>query len=325
MAFTDEVHIHLKAGRGGDGVVRWRHEKGKEFMGPAGGNGGRGGSVFVTAIHDIMRLASFRHVTELTAGNGDPGFNSSKQGKSGKDLVLEVPVGTVITNMNTGESWDLVNVGETAEILKGGPGGMGNEHFKGSTNTTPTKATSGKNGEEADFLFELKLIADIGFVGLPNAGKSSLLNEMTKAHAKVGAYSFTTLEPNLGAMNGFILADIPGLIEGASDGKGLGHKFLRHIARTRMLLHCVSLESENPYKDYLSIRDELEKYDARLIEKDEVVVLTKTDTVDENRRAEVQNEFAITGKLVLTVSILDDTSVKHLKEKLSTLLGSQTV
>ncbi|MEX0931447.1 MAG: GTPase ObgE [Candidatus Paceibacterota bacterium] len=323
MAFTDQVTIQLKAGRGGNGVVRWRHEKGKEFMGPAGGDGGNGGNVFVTTVQDIMRLTPYRSIIVLEAEKGSDGQNSSKHGKSGNDLVVEVPVGTLVTNKKTGESWDLTTIGQRVEVLKGGAGGMGNEHFKSSTNTTPLSATDGKEGEEGEFTFELKLIADIGFVGFPNAGKSSLLNTLTKANAKIGSYAFTTLEPNLGVMNGYILADIPGLIEGASSGKGLGHKFLRHISRTRILLHCISLESENPYKDYLSIRDELEKYDALLLEKPELILLTKTDVTDDKSVEKVVKQFSEKGHEVETVTILDDEKVKKLKEKLSTIISSQ--
>lgn len=323
MAFVDELNIHIKAGRGGDGVVRWLHFKGKEFSGPAGGNGGRGGNVYVKGVRDIGRLAKYRHETEFAAEDGAPGEGFSKYGKGGEDLVLEVPIGSVVTNTDTGKEYQVLNDTEPIEILLGGGGGYGNEHFKGSRNVTPKQSTKGKPGEEADFYIELKLIVDAGFIGFPNAGKSSLLNELTNAKAEVGHYQFTTLEPNLGALYGFILADIPGLIEGAAEGKGLGHKFLRHITRTRYLVHCISLENEDVLKAYETIRNELTSFDATLSDKPEVIVLTKTDTTDEETISKAKEALKEKSEHIFVTSIVDDTSIKQLSEELVKILGEE--
>jgi GTPase len=206
-------------------------------------------------------------------------------------------------------------------FLKGGRGGYGNEHFKGSKNIRPKEWTPGKPGQGGEFFIELKLVVDLGLVGLPNAGKSSLLNSLTKAKAKIGNYQFTTLTPNLGDMYGFIIADIPGLIEGASEGKGLGHKFLRHIARTKMLLHCISCENEDMLGVYETIREELGKYDPALLEKPEIILLTKTDVLAEGELKKRQKLFVKMKKEVLSVSILDDASVKELSDNLAKLLS----
>ena len=246
MAFIDELKLHIKAGNGGDGVVRWLHEKGKEFMGPAGGNGGRGADVYARAIRDFGVLANYKNVKEIAAPKGVDGGNKSCNGADGKDLYIDFPVGSVITNLETGGKVFLNNEGETKLLAQGGRGGQGNETFKSSTNQRPEQCTPGKPGEEFDFYVEVELVADAGLIGLPNAGKSSLINELTNAKSKVGAYQFTTLEPALGDMYGFIIADLPGLIEGASEGKGLGDKFLRHIKRTKILFHCLSQPCHAP-------------------------------------------------------------------------------
>ncbi len=281
MAFVDELKIHIKAGKGGDGVVRFLHEKGKDKAGPAGGNGGKGGDVYLRAIRDIGILSRYKNIKEFFAENGEAGMKKSMHGKNGKDLIIDLPIGSVVTNQETREKFNLVEDGKVIKVLSGGKGGLGNEYFKSAVNVKPEKQTDGKRGEEADFYVEVELVADAGLIGLPNAGKSSLLNELTNAKSKVGAYQFTTLEPYLGDMYGYILADIPGLIEGASEGKGLGHKFLRHIKRTKVLLHCLSLENEDLVKAYKVIRNELKEYSEELAEKKEVVILTKTDMVDE--------------------------------------------
>lgn len=320
MAFVDEVTLHLKAGDGGDGIIAWLHEKGREFMGPAGGDGGKGGDVFLRAVSDIARLLSYRYGNTFSAGRGGTGQGKNRHGKGGADLELSVPVGSVIKSEATGRTRELLAEGERVLLLRGGRGGFGNAHFKSSRNVRPRESTLGKAGERGDFRVELRLIADAGLVGLPNAGKSSLLNALTSAHAKVAPYAFTTLEPNLGALNGAILADIPGLISGASAGRGLGIKFLKHIARTKLLVHCISLEQEDPAGVYDIVRKELEAFSPELSKKPEFIALTKTDAVPE--AAVEKAEAALTGKKrrILTVSVIDDARLKQFKAELLHIL-----
>ena len=319
--FIDEIQFFAQAGRGGDGVVRWRREKFIDKGGPNGGDGGRGGSVFAIAVQDIHLLSKYKHKKSFKADRGDDGAGGSRHGKDGKDLIIELPVGSVITNAESGASVSLDTVGQKELLLKGGFGGFGNEQFKTSINTTPTKATKGKLGEDGHFKIELQLFAEIGLIGLPNAGKSSLLNAVTNAQAKIGSYQFTTLDPNLGDFYGHIIADIPGLIEGASEGKGLGIKFLRHIKRTKTLMHLVSLENEKPLDVYKKIRKELGAYDKSLLEKDEIIVLTKTDVVEDSKIIEkTKKEFEKLGNPILTLSLYDDTSVKAFMKELAKLL-----
>lgn len=326
MALVDELQFHMKAGGGGDGVVRWRHEKGKEFSGAAGGNGGKGGDVFAIGVRDIGILNTYRNTREFSAGRGQDGMKNSMHGKDGEDLVIKFPIGSVITNLKTGKQYELLNEGDKVLLLNGGRGGLGNEHFKASTNTTPKEWTPGKEGEEADFRVELRLIADAGIIGLPNAGKTSLLNALTNSRAKVGNYQFTTLEPNLGDLYGFILADIPGLIEGASEGKGLGHAFLRHIRRTRILLHCLSLESpfKEILKNYETIRNELNEYDKELSFKKEIIIMTKSDSLTagelEKTMTAVKDKLKKPDDEIFSVSVIDDSSVKSLSDSLVKIL-----
>jgi GTP-binding protein len=324
MAFIDEMTLYAEAGRGGDGVVRWRHEKGKEFSGASGGNGGKGGDVSVRAIRDIHKLAQYRHEKKFLAGPGGSGERDSKHGPDGKDLIVDLPIGSIITNTTTGRKYSLLKEGEVILLLKGGRGGLGNEHFKASTNTSPKESTPGKEGETATFEIELDLVVDAGLIGLPNAGKSSLLNELTNAKSKVASYAFTTLDPSLGDMEGFILADIPGLIEGASEGRGLGHKFLRHVRRTKLLLHCISLESDDMEGIYKTIRGELKAFDPELAEKDEVMILTKTDLVTEEelkkKLAAFKKVFGKEKKQIFTVTVYDDAATKELKDSLVKIL-----
>src|SRR3989344_3094896 len=315
--FIDELTLHLRAGRGGDGVVRWRHEKGKDHAGPSGGNGGKGGDVFALAVRDIGILSAYRNVKEFEAERGGDGAKDLKQGRDGKNIEIKLPIGSRLTNLTTGYSTELLNDGEKVLLLKGGRGGLGNEHFKSSTNIRPQESTNGVLGEEADFHIELLLVVDVGIIGLPNAGKSSLLNTLTSAHSKVGDFPFTTLEPALGSFYGLVIADIPGLIEGAAQGKGLGHKFLRHIERTRALVHCVSSEIDDPLEAYRVVRNELELYNKDMLKKPEMIALTKVDTITEKER---DGRLKLLKKItdnVFPISILDDKLVKEFSNALT--------
>jgi|CXWK01.1.fsa_nt_gi GTP-binding protein len=340
-SFIDEITLHIRAGNGGNGVVRWRHEKGRDKAGAAGGNGGRGGDVFVRSIRNLNILANYRHIKEFAAKDGGHGMKLSMDGKAGEDLILDVPIGSTIKNTSTGKIYTLLEENQTVKILSGGRGGLGNEHFKASTNVRPIESTPGKPGEEAEFYIELSLVADAGLIGLPNAGKSSLLNAVTNATSKVGSYPFTTINPHLGPLFGYVLADIPGLIAGASEGKGLGHKFLRHISRTRLIIHCVSAENENVTEAYKTIRGELAAYvheedptsamhtptdelPQNLTEKPELVILTKTDTVTpaelKKKKAELTKVAGKKSK-VLDVSVLSDESVEALSKAIVSYLS----
>lgn len=317
--FIDEVTLNIKAGDGGDGIVAWRHEKGVDHAGPGGGDGGNGGDVFVRGTRDIGGLHKYNFEKDFSAEDGITGLNKGMKGANGRSLTLDVPIGSVLHNHTTGEEFDVLSE-EPILILKGGRGGFGNEHFKGSRNIAPTESTPGKPGEQAEFFIELKLVVDLGFIGLPNAGKSSLLNALTNAKAKIGNYQFTTLSPNLGDLFGYIIADIPGLIEGASEGKGLGFKFLRHVSRTRVLLHCISADTDDCVAAYRLVRKELESYSHELATKDEYVLLTKTDLVSLEELEEKKAIFEKIGKKVLVVSTINDESLKYLSDFLVTML-----
>jgi GTPase len=317
--FIDELNLNIYSGKGGDGIVSWRHEKGIDKAGPGGGDGGRGGNVYLKGVRDIGKLSEYRFIKDFKAEDGQSGLSNLKHGKAGEDITIELPIGTVVKNIETGEIVEVLNE-EPIFFLKGGLGGYGNDHFKGSKNIRPREFTRGKEGQGGSFLVELKLIVDLGLIGLPNAGKSSLLNSLTKAKAKVGNYKFTTLIPNLGEFYGFIIADIPGLIEGASEGKGLGHKFLRHISRTKMLLHCISVENENPLVAYNTIQGELGKYDKSLLEKPEVILLTKTDLANEDVISGSMKSLQKAGKEVFKVSTIDSQSLKLLGDELVKIL-----
>lgn len=320
MAFIDEMTMHMKAGDGGNGVERWLHEKGKEFGGPAGGDGGKGGDVYVRAVRDVHILSKYRHEKEFAAERGGNGGSNSLHGANGKDLILDLPIGSIVRNIGTGTEVSLLVEGEKVLVLGGGRGGYGNEHFKSATNRSPKEHIPGQQGQEGDFSVELQLVADIGLIGLPNAGKSSLLNSLSRADAKTADYPFTTLEPNLGECFGFVIADIPGLIEGASEGRGLGHKFLRHVRRTKILAHLVSLENEDPVAIYEMVRKELSTYDTDLVSKREIIILTKTDMVTPERVAEVMKQMKSMRSEVFAISILDDVVMKSFQDELLKLL-----
>ncbi len=312
----DHITLNVKAGKGGDGVVRWRREKGIPYGGPAGGDGGKGGNVYLRVVRDIEALSVYKHKTEWDAPEGESGQKRSMHGKGAEDLYLNVPIGSVIYNREYDIKYECMEEGEEILVLKGGKGGLGNENFKSATNRAPMEFTKGQIGEFATFDVELELIADAGIIGLPNAGKSSLLNSLTRAGAKVGDYQFTTLEPNLGAYYKYVLADIPGLIEGASEGKGLGHKFLKHIRRTRELVHLVSAENEDIKQAYKTIREELGKFDKELLKKEEMVVLSKSDTVSEKDLEKKRKDLEKVSKREVTVlSLFEDKSVKEFGDR----------
>ena len=319
----DHVTLKIEAGKGGDGVVRWRREKGIPFGGPAGGDGGKGGDVYFRVLRDIQALSVYKHKKEWAAEEGEAGQKRSMHGSNAGDLFLQVPLGAVIYNREYDKKYEFMEEGDFI-VLRGGKGGLGNENFKSSTNRAPEEFTKGEKGEFATFDIELKLIADVGLIGLPNAGKSSLLNALTRAGAKIGDYPFTTLEPNLGVYFNYVLADIPGLIEGASDGKGLGHKFLRHITRTRVLVHLVEASNEDVAKVYTTIREELGKYDKELLKREEVIVLSKIDTVDEKTMKEKIKalEKASKRKDIKVLSLYEDKTVKEFGDELIKILGA---
>lgn len=296
MKFIDEVRIDVAAGNGGHGCASFRREKFIPMGGPDGGDGGRGGSVWLVADRNINTLGEYRYKRHFKARNGEGGRGSDCYGKGADDIVLKVPVGTVVLDDDTGELLaDLAHDGQKARVAKGGQGGLGNLHFKSSTNRAPRQCTPGEEGEKRRLHLELKVLADVGLLGMPNAGKSTFIRSVSAAKPKVADYPFTTLHPNLGVVRvdserSFVMADIPGLIDGAAEGAGLGHQFLRHLTRTRLLLHLVDLAPFNPDTDPVreaqAIVEELRKYDHGLHLKPRWLVLNKTDLIDEAERAE---------------------------------------
>lgn len=311
----DDVTIRLAAGNGGNGAVAFN--KTRLNLGPVGGDGGRGGNIYFEGVSNIDALQFYAAKKEVAAKPGGNGRGQFIDGSAGPDLVLKVPVGTIIRNLESGFEKHITKVGQRVLGAGGGKGGRGNYKFRSSTNTTPKEAEEGTMGDVVDYQLELQMIADVGFVGLPNVGKSSLLNELTNAKSKVANYQFTTLEPHLGAYYGLVLADIPGLIEGASDGKGLGVKFLRHIARTQTLFHFVSAESDDVFADYKTVRAELKAYSEDLAEKPEHVFLSKSDAVSDE---ELKAKLAILKKkkIVATpISLLDPDSMGFVKKILN--------
>src|SRR5690349_16747460 len=301
MKYIDEAIIHVIAGKGGDGVAAFRREKYIPKGGPAGGDGGRGGSIYAVADRNINTLVDYRFARIHRAKNGENGQGSDRYGKGAEDIVLRMPVGTVVTNEATGERVaDLVQHDQKILLAKGGTGGLGNLHFKSSTNRTPRQFTLGEPGEEANLKLELKVLADVGLLGMPNAGKSTLIRAISAARPKVADYPFTTMHPALGVVRvdqnrSFVMADIPGLIEGAAEGAGLGHRFLKHLARTRLLLHVVDIvpldENVDPLREANAIVEELRKFDEALYRKPRWLVLNKADMLPEKDRDRLCREF----------------------------------
>ncbi|MBM3261209.1 GTPase ObgE [Candidatus Kaiserbacteria bacterium] len=313
----DEITVTLTAGHGGRGAVAWNNIK--LHRGPVGGDGARGASIYFEGASDISLLKQFQSRPEIKARDGEAGKGQTRDGTNPDHLVIKVPTGTVATNLETGNVIEITKVGQRELMVSGGLGGWGNFKYKSSTNQAPRQYQEGLPGESAAFRLDLKLIADVGFIGLPNAGKSSLLNALTSARAKVGNYQFTTLEPNLGDYYGLILADIPGLIEGAAEGKGLGDKFLKHIERTGVLMHLISAESDDPVGDYKTIRNELKKYNKSLLEKEEYVLLTKNDAVDAATLKAHQQALKKAKIKATPISVYDDESLKEVMQILNTI------
>ncbi|MBU3901622.1 GTPase ObgE [Patescibacteria group bacterium] len=314
----DDVKIKVKAGRGGNGSVAFN--KTKMSLGPTGADGGRGGSVYFEGVSDLGALIQFRYKKEITAKSGERGRRQLNDGPDGADIILKVPIGTVVHNLTVNEDYEIVTIGQKILIAKGGKGGRGNYKFRSATNTSPKEYEEGQSGQEAELHLELKLIADVGFIGLSNVGKSSLLNELTRAKSKVANYHFTTLEPNLGAYYELILADLPGLIEGAAEGKGLGIKFLRHVERTRTLFHFISVESAEPAKDYEIIRRELGAYNKELLNKTEYIFLSKADLLAKEEIDEKISALKNINKEILPISIHDTESLERVEKILRAII-----
>ena len=321
MAFVDEAKIYAAAGKGGDGVIRWLRTKENARGGPSGGDGGKGGDVILLGVRDLAALAHYRYEKKFHAEDGEAGKGELKHGVNGSPVFLKVPVGTVARVAETGEEYEITEEDENIVVFKGGNGGKGNARFKSATNQNPFQQTAGKEGGSGNIEFTLKIIADAGLVGLPNAGKSSLLNALTKAKSKVGAYPFTTLEPSLGDFYGRVLADIPGLIEGASSGRGLGIRFLKHIERTGILLHLVSADQDDPIAAYREVRKELEAFGHGLAKKNEIIVLSKADLVSHGElETKAQLLARETDREVLPVSVEDAALLKTFADRLIQLL-----
>ena len=323
---VDEITLNVRAGKGGDGIVSWRREKYVSKGGPNGGDGGTGGDIYLVAVRDIEKLAHYVKNKVYRAEEGGNGRSQDRKGRNGESLELEVPVGTRAYNEDTREHFELLNEGDRCLVAAGGKGGFGNTHFKSSRNTTPEECTRGIKGQRYPLKIELSLIADAGLIGLPSAGKSTLLNVISNAQAKVGHYAFTTLSPNLGVAYGIVFADIPGLIEGASEGKGLGHIFLRHITRTKILLHLVPADSESPAEAYKTIRNELEAFDTELTSKKEIILLSKCDLIskDEIEKRVKELESLAKGTNVIPISAEDPESIKHMSDTVSAFINEES-
>jgi GTP-binding protein len=328
MSFVDEAKFYVKGGDGGNGCVSFRRERYVPKGGPNGGDGGRGGSVYIRATKKIQSLIDFKYRSHFKAGRGGHGQGKDKHGAKGSSLVIEVPTGSVVKDVDSGEILvDLTDEGQQYLAAGGGKGGLGNTHFASGSNRTPRIATDGRPGAERWLKIELKLIADIGLVGLPNAGKSSLLSNLSAANPKIGDYPFTTLEPQLGILrdkysNPYIIADIPGLIEDAHKGVGLGHSFLKHIERTSIILHVVDISEDDHRHNYLVLENELKKYKDGLSDRVKVIALNKTDLVDPDMVLEIEAEYRKSGREAMSVSALSGSGIANLRLKLIEMMES---
>ncbi|MBP9719111.1 MAG: Obg family GTPase CgtA [Candidatus Levybacteria bacterium] len=310
----DEVAITIKAGDGGKGAVSFRRNAQTAKGGPDGGNGGNGGSIYLQGSTNIADLSQFRYKKRIQGEDGVRGKKKNLFGKNGGNRIVFVPVGTRVIDLDDATTWEIENEKDLILVAKGGSGGRGNNEFKSATNQTPMEFEPGEKGEEKKVKLELRLIADVGFVGYPNAGKSSLLDAFTNAKPKIGNYPFTTLDPNLGMSDGVILADIPGIIEGASKGKGLGLKFLKHIEKTKFLVYCIEATQEDPLKTYHMIQQEFEAYDQTLLKKEHMIVLTKIDLMT---KKEVEEKIKVFGdEKTIGVSIHEKDTLDAFKKLL---------
>ncbi len=318
---VDSVKIIVRGGAGGNGAATLLRSGLTAFGGPDGGNGGNGGSIFFRGTTNLNDLQPFRFKKKILAEDGIAGRDKKLFGRNGKDLLIELPIGTRVTDIKTGKIVEIQDTVTKIRIVRGGKGGRGNCEFATATNRTPRYAEPGGKGEEKTLLLDLRIIAKIGLVGLPNAGKSSLLAALTNAKPAIGDYPFTTLEPNLGMMGKYAIADIPGLIAGAAQGKGLGTKFLKHIEKTKILVHCIDVMSNDPVGDYETVRKEFTQFNPELLEKPEVIVLTKTDTAAPEQIQKVQTHFTKKHGRILTCSVIDTDSLEALKAYLIPLVS----
>lgn len=303
----DEVTVTIKAGNGGNGAVSFRTREGNPRGGPDGGNGGNGGDVYLLGTDDLTALSQFQYKKEVKADEGVPGKRKNLFGKNAEDLYLKIPIGTGLL-IDGKEIWEVLDKVTPFLLAKGGKGGKGNNEFKSATNQAPREFEYGGEGQEKVVTLKLRLIAQIGLIGLPNAGKSTLLSLLTNAKPKIGNYAFTTLEPNVGMMGQIMIADIPGLIEGASSGKGLGIKFLKHIEKTKVLVHCVDSSQSDVTAAYQTVRKELAEFNQTLLQKKEIVLLTKTDLITSEERKVKERELKKVAKDVLSISFFDETA-----------------
>ena len=328
MQFIDKAKIKISSGKGGNGVVAWRREKFVDKGGPAGGDGGKGGSVYLVADEGLSTLLDFTYRSIFKADNGENGFKKSMHGKSAKDLYIKVPTGTIVKDLKTGNIIaDLTEHNQTVLVAQGGRGGRGNTHFCTPQNRAPQYCEPGEPGIERELLLELKLLADVGLLGFPNAGKSTFISRVSAAKPKIADYPFTTIVPNLGVVrksdgDGYVIADIPGLIEGASEGIGLGHDFLRHVERCRFLLHIVDGTEENPIQNYKIINEELRKYSEKLANLYQIVAINKIDAIDEDRQKELVAEFEKIGVKPYLISAVTGENLQSIKNELENKVNS---